>query len=305
LFANLSASAPTFTFSGLAAAAARPAVSALNQYLDTVAGTVDPNTGQPFTYTNLTAYSGNPKVRIAFNFVNAFAQDEIRLTPNLIVNVGARYEVILFPTFDPLAPYALSRSVPNDYSDIAPRLGLTWSPFGNRRTVVHAAYGIYYDVPGLSTFYNAAQVNGHRLLSYLITGNTAGAPAFPSVPQFNGGANEVPPSITAFDQSFHNTYQHQANVQVQRDLGWNFQLTAGYQFAAQRRGLYYTDTNLTPTGQFLADGRPEYAGTAKRPDPSFGAINLIRAGATSNFNGGFLTLQKRLSSGLEFTANYM
>ena len=305
LFANLSASAPTFTFSGLAAAAARPAVSALNQYLDTVAGTVDPNTGQPFTYTNLTAYSGNPKVRIAFNFVNAFAQDEIRLTPNLIVNVGARYEVILFPTFDPLAPYALSRSVPNDYSDIAPRLGLTWSPFGNRRTVVHAAYGIYYDVPGLSTFYNAAQVNGHRLLSYLITGNTAGAPAFPSVPQFNGGANEVPPSITAFDQSFHNTYQHQANLQVQRDLGWNFQLTAGYQFAAQRRGLYYTDTNLTPTGQFLADGRPEYAGTAKRPDPSFGAINLIRAGATSNFNGGFLTLQKRLSSGLEFTANYM
>jgi hypothetical protein len=61
-------------------------------------------------------------VRIAFNFVNGFAQDEIRLAQNLIVNAGARYEVILFPTFDPLAPYPLSRSVPNDYSDIAPRL---------------------------------------------------------------------------------------------------------------------------------------------------------------------------------------
>jgi Carboxypeptidase regulatory-like domain len=305
LFSNLSATAPTFTFSGLAAVNGHPAVSALNQYLDTVAGEINPATGLPYTYTNLTAYSGNPEVRIAFNFVNGFAQDEIRLTQNLIVNVGARYEVILFPTFDPLAPNPLSRSVPNDYSDIAPRLGLTWSPFGDRKTVVHAAYGMYYDVPGLSTFYNAAQVNGHRLLSYLVTGTTAGSPTFPNVPQFSGGSFEVPPSITAFDQSFHNTYQHQANLQVQRDLGNNFQLTVGYQFAAMRHGLYYTDTNLTPTGQTLADGRPVFAGTAHRPNPNFGAINLIRAGATSNFNGGFLTLQKRLSSGLEFTLNYM
>jgi hypothetical protein len=305
LFANLSATAPTFTFSGLAAVGAHPAVSALNQYLDTVAGAINPATGLPFTYTNLTAYSGNPKVRIAFNFVNGFAQDEIRLTPNLIVNAGARYEVILFPTFDPLAPNPLSRSVPNDYSDIAPRLGLTWSPFGDRKTVVHAAYGMYYDIPGLSTFYNAAQVNGHRLLSYLVTGTTTGAPVFPNVPQFSGGSFEVPPSITAFDQSFHNTYQHQANLQIQRDLGANFQLTIGYQYAAERHGLYYTDTNLTPTGQTLADGRPVFAGTSHRPNPQFGAINLIRAGASTNFNGGFLTLQKRLSSGLEFTLNYM
>jgi hypothetical protein len=305
LFANLSATAPTFTFSGLAAVNSHPAVSALNQYLDTVAGTINPATGLPYTYTNLTAYSGDPHVRIAFNFVNGFAQDEIRLTQNLIVNAGARYEVILFPTFDPLAPNPLSRSVPNDYSDIAPRLGLTWSPFGDRKTVVHAAYGIYYDVPGLSTFYNAAQVNGHRLLSYLVTGTSAGAPTFPNVPQFSGGSFQVPPSITAFDQNFHNTYQHQANLQVQRDLGNNFQLTVGYQFAALRHGLYYTDTNLTETGQTLADGRPLFAGTAHRPNPSFGAINLIRSGADANFNGGFLTLQKRLSAGLEFTLNYM
>ena len=307
LFANLSGTAPTFTFSGLAPLNGRPAVSALNQYQDTIAGDVDPATGQLFTYTNLTAYGGNPAIRIAFNFVNAFAQDEIRLTPNLVVNAGARYEVILFPTFDNAAPYSLSRSVPNDYSDIAPRLGLTWSPFGSRKTVVHAAYGMYYDIPGLSTFYTAAQINGdpNRLLSYLVTGGTQGAPVFPNVPRFSGGSFEVPPSITAFDQNFHNTYQHQANLQIEQDLGYNFQLTVGYLYAAQRHGLYSTDTNLTETGQKLADGRPIFAGTAHRPNPNFGAINLIVSGATTNFNGGFLTLEKRLSNGLEFTANYM
>jgi hypothetical protein len=305
LFANVSATAPTFTFSGLATQNGRPAVSALNQYLNTVAHDIDPATDLPYTYTNLTAYSGNPEIRIAFNFMNGFVQDEVRLTPNLVANVGARYEVILFPTFDPLAPYPLSRSVNNDYSDIAPRLGLTWSPFGSRKTTVHAAYGMFYDVPGLATFYNAAQVNGHRLLSYLVTGTTPGSPVFPNVPQFSGGSFEVPPSITAFDQNFHDTYQQQANLQIQQELGANFHLTVGYQFAALRHGLYYADTNLTQTGQRLADGRPIFAGTAHRPNPNFGAIDLIHSGTTSSFNGGFLTLEKRLSNGLEFTANYM
>lgn len=305
LFANLSSTAPTFTFSGLAAQNGRAAVSALNQYQDTVAGTIDPATGDPYSYTYLTSYSGDPTIRLAFNFLNLFAQDEIRITQNLVANVGARYELIFFPTFDSKAPYALSRNVPNDYRDIAPRIGLTWSPGGSRKTVVHAAYGMYYDVPGLSTFYNAAQINGHRLLSYQVAGTTTGAPAFPNVPSFSGGSFEVAPNITAFDPDFHNTYQHQANVQVERDLGWSSRLTVGYQYAAERHGLFYTDTNLNATGNTLADGRPTFAGTANRPNKQFGAINLIRSGASTNFNGGFITLDKRLASGLEFTVNYM
>lgn len=304
LFANLSGTAPTFTFSGLAASGNRPAVSSLNQFLNTVAGEVDPATGKPFTYTFLTTNSGDPHIRIAFNFINFFAQDEIRFSQNLSINVGARYEAILFPTFDAQAPYPLSRSIPNDYSDIAPRIGLTWSPFGSK-TVVHAAYGMYYDVPGLGTFYNAAQVNGHRLLSYQVAGGTAGAPVFPNTPDLSGSAFQVKPNITAFNPDFHNAYQHQANLQVQQDLGHNYQLTVGYQFASLRHGLYYTDTNLTPSGTTLADGRPVFLGTNNRPNASFGAINLIRSGANTNFNGGFLSLQKRLSHGFEFTINYM
>ena len=305
LFANLSGTAPTFTFSGLAAQNGRPAVSSLNQFLNTTSGATDPATGKPYTYTFLTTNSGDPNIRIAFNFLNFFAQDEIRFSQNFSLNVGARYEAILFPTFDAQAPYALSRSIPNDYTDIAPRIGMTWSPLGNGKTVVHASYGMYYDVPGLGTFYNAAQVNGHRLLSYQVAGGTTGAPVFPNTPDLSGSAFQVKPNITAFDPNFHNAYQHQANLQVQQDLGHNYQLTVGYQFASLRHGLYYTDTNLTPTGNTLADGRPIFAGTANRPNPNFGAINLIRSGANTNFNGGFLTLQKRMTHGLEFTVNYM
>ena len=97
------------------------------------------------------------------------------------------------------------------------------------------------------------------------------------MPQFNGGAFQVAPYITAFDQNFHNAYQHRANLQVQQTLGRDFQLTLGYHFASLRHGLYYTDTNLQATGQVLADRRPVFAGMKTRPNPSFGAINLLRS----------------------------
>ncbi len=304
LFANLSATAPAFSFSGLAAQNGRAAVSPLAQYQNTVAGTIDSATGQPFTYTFLSSLAGNPNIRLAFNFVNFFAQDEIRLTPNFSINVGARYEAILFPTFDLNAPYALSRSIPNDYRDIAPRLALNWSPGASRKTVVHAAYGMYYDVPSLSIFYNAAQINGNRLLSYQVAGTTKGSPVFPNVPNFSGSGFQVKPNITAFDPNFHNAYQHQANLQIQQQLGSDFQLTAGYILAVLHHGLYFADANLTPSGRSLADGRPTFLGTAVRPNANFGAINVIHSGANTNFNAGFVTLQKRLSRGFELTANY-
>jgi hypothetical protein len=230
-------------------------------------------------------------------------QDEVRINQHLAANIGVRYEVILFPTFDAQAPYPDSRSVPNDYRDFAPRIGLTWSP-GDGRTVVHAALGMYYDIPGLATFYNAGQVNGHRLLQYDVQGTASDAPTFPNVPQFSGSTHLVPPSITAFDQNFHNTYQEQANLQVERQVDSHTTIVVGYQFAALRHGLYYADINLTPTGNLLADGRPIYEGTGNRPNPNFGAINVIHSGTSSNFNGGFISLQRRLTRGLQFTANY-
>lgn len=304
LFDNLSSTAPTFTFNGVAAANGHPAVSSQQVYLDTINNVTNPNTGKPYTYATLVAYSGNPVIRTSFNFVNGFAQDELRLNRRFAVNVGARYEVILFPVFDAQAPYALSRSVSNDYRDIAPRVGLTWAPGKNALTVIHAGFGLYYDIPGLSTFYNAGQINGHRLLQYNVQGTAPGAPVYPNVPQFSGSANLVAPSITAFDQNFRDAYQEQANLQVERQLGDKFQLTVGYQFAALRHGLYYADVNLTPSGNTLADGRPIYLGTSRRPNTSFGAINTIHTGTTTNFNGAIIAIQKKISKGLEFTASY-
>lgn len=62
-----SAQARIFTFSGLTANAGRGAVTPLDQYLNTVAGRVDPATGRPFTYTQLQQELGEPTVGLRFH----------------------------------------------------------------------------------------------------------------------------------------------------------------------------------------------------------------------------------------------
>jgi hypothetical protein len=293
-----------FVFGGLPAANGRGAVSALNQYLNTAAGLIDPATGSPYTYTQFQEDGGDPRLNIAFNFVNFFVQDEFRITPRFTVNLGVRYEAILFPQLDAAAPFPLSRKIDGDHGDWAPRFAFTWSPFADTRTVVRGSYGIYYDVPGLATFYTAAQVNGHRFLSYQVSGADPQAPVFPNVPQISAANFVVPPNINAFAPGYHNTYQHQANLQVQREIARDVLVTVGYNFSALRHGLYSENINLGSPVRYLADGRPVFGGAAARPNPNFAQINLIESGGNTNYNAMFVNISKRFSKGLEFGVAY-
>ncbi len=286
----------SFTFGGLPAANGRPAVSPLNQYLFTLQGLIDPATGSPYTYTQVAWDGGNPKLNIGFNFLNFFVQDEFRLSPRITLNAGVRYEAILFPALDPNAPYPLSRQIDDDLKDFAPRLALNWRLTNDSKTVLRAAYGLFYDVPPLSIFYTAAQVNGDRLLSFQVAGGAPGAPVFPNIPSAGLSSQVVAPSINAFAPGYRDTYQEQANLQIQRDLGWRTLITVGYNFAAQRHGLYAENINLgAPTG-LLADGRPIFGGP--RVDPAFNQINLIESGGNTSYNALFVNLKKNLSNGL-------
>ena len=54
-------------------------------------------------------------------------QDEWKLTPRITLNVGARYDLQFLETID------------TDTNNISPRLGVAWSPFDSRRTLVRAS----------------------------------------------------------------------------------------------------------------------------------------------------------------------
>jgi hypothetical protein len=299
-----SALARAFTFAGLAASNGRAAVTPLNQYLNAVAGVIDPATGRPFTYTQLQQELGDPTLGMRVHYFNTFVQDEIRLRPDVTLSAGIRYEFTHIPTLDAEAPYPLSREVSDDPNNIAPRVGVTWRPFGSDRTSVRGGYGMFYDTTSLGLVVNAAQINGRRILSYVVPGTDPRAPSYPNLLATADPAFSTPPSITAFPEDFEIMFAHQASASIERQVTAHLMAAVSYSYWGHRDAPYSHDTNLGPVTSLLADGRPVFTGSANRPDPRFRAINLVESKGRSAYHGLDFTVKQRLSSGVQLSGTY-
>lgn len=282
----------TYTFANLAS------------YLSTVNQGTD-------SYQLATFQVGNPNIDNRWNFFNAFAQDEWRLTPKITLNYGLRYQLISWPGLDQQAPYALSRKINTSHLDFAPRLSINYQL--DSKTIVRAAGGLYFDTPNLGVFDNVSQLNGHNILTYTYTPSQAGAPVFPNIPTTAQELVTSRPNIAAYDANYRDMYSIQSNVQVEHSLTNDFSVNVQYQFLSTRRGPYTHDTNLGAPLCLLADGRPAYtqnacgtgaSTTVTRPNTLFGQINLLSSESNMNYNGLDVTLKERLTHGLQFQATY-
>ncbi len=88
------------------------------------------NIGIPAFYTQ---GFGDPSDVQWFKQYNFFINDVIRLHPKLTIHAGLRYEL------------EMNRAVlPTDPNNLAPRIGLAWSPDEARKTVLRAGYGLFF-----------------------------------------------------------------------------------------------------------------------------------------------------------------
>ena len=76
-----------------------------------------------------------------------FAQDSWRVTDGVTVNVGVRYDNDgAYTSLNSLLRTREGLStVDKDRNNIAPRAGITWSPFSNGATLIRGGFGVYYD----------------------------------------------------------------------------------------------------------------------------------------------------------------
>ena len=72
-----------------------------------------------------------------------YVQDEWKISPSFTLNAGVRYDLEWLQTIN------------TDTNNLSPRVGLAWSPFANRGTVVRASYGLFYDRVPLRPLANA------------------------------------------------------------------------------------------------------------------------------------------------------
>jgi hypothetical protein len=128
--------------------------------------------------------TGDPQRYLHSESYAAFLQDDWRVTPRLMVNLGVRYELATVPkdrdnkigNFDPNSPTGflqvgsgLTSPFHGDHNNFSPRVGFAWDVRGNGKTVIRGGGSIMYEEMPLVTFIG---VNGQLGLSQIPTGAT-------------------------------------------------------------------------------------------------------------------------------------
>lgn len=183
---------------------------------------------------------GNPVSKLTNKPMAFFAQDSWKLRPNFTVNYGVRYDYELtqqIPTVgfrDPLSGINLSaadllaaqdavnvtQGFPRDKNNWAPRLAVAWDVRNNAKTVVRAAFGIFYDHPLLAAAFNSDIADAVQQQQLILT---AGSPA--------------PSALLNAAQVFQGTVCTAASTNPLCPPGFTTQgasPTAQYQFGRQR-----------------------------------------------------------------------
>lgn len=147
--------------------------------------------GLPSTYIQ---GFGDPVSKIKNRPLSFFAQDSWKIHPRLTINYGLRYDVEFTETIqpvdfsDPLSGINLSsadllaaqdalnvqQGIPRDNNNFAPRFGFALDTFGNGKTVIRGAIGLFYDHPLLAVAFNSDIADASQQQQAVLT---AGSPA--------------------------------------------------------------------------------------------------------------------------------
>jgi hypothetical protein len=176
-------------------------ISGLEQYRRTLLGLPG---GVP---TRFSIARGNPAVTLSQWTFAGFAQDEWRLRPDVLLSLGLRYE---------------AQTAPSDAFSLAPRIGIAYSPDSQRRWVVRARAGLFYDRINESLVGETLRLDGRRQEQIIID-----SPSFPD-PFKSGTARDVVPTLRRIDPTLRPPASLQTQLGFERQLPRGWKLEASY-----------------------------------------------------------------------------
>lgn len=226
-------------------------------------------------YLNFQQAFGAPSQLQSNPNFGVFVQDEWRVRRDFTVNAGLRYDVQYLP--DPIQ---------TDTNNFSPRLGIVYAP-GDRKTVVRASVGLYYDRIPLRATSNALQRDGSKFLVAQLSPTQPGAPVFPNVLAVQPALLPTKPNITRIDPNIEVSYSEQANLQIERELPWNAVLSVGYLHLNAKHIILSRNVNV-PTVPASA-GVPNLG----RPDPNWGNISRFESSGNSYYDGMVVSFNQR------------
>lgn len=237
---------------------------------------VNPFTWEPMTYglhaTALRAYAHSVPRYYIQNFGSAlshpdtneyswFAQDTLRVTNHLALNLGVRYDLQTFSTrglvTNPLWPD--SGKVPYQPGNFAPRVGFAYSIGDEHPTVIRGGYGLFYT--RIPSIYTSAIETDNGLNSFnlfLDNTNAADRRLFPTYPNplvscALNATSCTPPAalaakmtteISSFANNFVTPRVHQASLSVERELANRLAVGVSYLYVHGENLIRARDVNL-------------------------------------------------------------
>lgn len=218
--------------------------------------------------------------------VGVFVQDEWRVRPDFTINAGLRYDAQFLP--DPIQ---------TDTNNVSPRLGVVWAP-GDRKTVIRASYGLYYDRIPLRATSNALQRDGSKYIVAQLSPTQPGAPVFPNVLAVQPATLSTRPNITRIDPNIESSYSTQGNFQIERELPANTVVSIGYLHLRAHHLILSRNANV-PTVPASA-GIPNLG----RPDPAWGNISRFESSGNSAYDGMVVSVNQRATSWSSLRVSY-
>jgi hypothetical protein len=268
--------------------------------------------GEPTSYLALQLGAQGSSIHNMMWLVpGAYAQDDWHVVPRLTLNIGVRYE---FSTqmHDTLnrasalvhpqdSAYTVGPPMaPTPKYFFAPRLGFAWDVRGNGKTAVRGGAGLYFE-----------------------TGNYVGFDpgGWDEVVSPHDGSlshNSAPGYVMTLPLTFFSTdalaeqnvaynvnvpYMLKWNLAVERQLPWGVAVLVGY---VGTRGVhqYNAEEGNPVIPAAIVSGVPYWNGTTPRQNPNFDTIQYETTTGESDYNGGQLAVNKRVSHGIEFQTSY-
>ena len=266
------------------------------------------------TQVQLTSGSVKGKVGTRESVIAGYFQDDFRIHPRLILNLGLRYEFATNPTESKNSFYAVRNiyggpqlPVHNYFTEnptkwnFEPRIGIAWDPAGNGKTSVRAAFGVFDILP----------------LPWVVTPHAAGDFPFAvnttvrNLPQ--GSFPKIAYTLADFSKTAGTyvesnpgrSYVLNWHFTVQRELPMHFTGTVGYAGSHTLHNSFGTDdvnmvfpSGSTPQGFVW----PTTPGTPI--NPNVGVLRAIFFDGTASYHSLQAQVNRQLTRGLQAQASY-
>ena len=259
-----------------------------------------------------------------------FVQDDYKLTPNLIVNLGLRYQIQSgwgevkgnMASFDPNVQnpatgtlggvwYGATKANGRDrlqepaYSTFLPRVGFSW--LVDPHTTLRGGFGLYaYNwsldtyAPGMGQAFgqkgNITDASNGVTPVVVLSGTGSNLPYI---------ANSTDPAAYNGNNVNYNQYHapvggsYQWNVSMQREITKDVVAEIAYVGTHGHDLPFPVDINQVPENRLAPNDN------GLRPYPQFGNLFGSTNNAISNYNSLQATIQKRMTNGLSFNFSYV